>query len=162
MRYGYGKTCLSDRVADRARTDLQKGWWRTLLLCMTMSDSGTSTLSVWSRRILIFGAAVSWLLVMSLPVLALFLAVRGELRWRRGDHALDRVWLVMHHSERGLGWAATRVKSQRNDIVCLTTRVRFWLWQGSVPDLGTSYCECYRNTADPGSDLEYLHECQSS
>ena len=126
---------------------------------MKSSDIGPSSSSVWHRRILIVGASCLWFVVISLPAIALYLAMRGELVWRRGDHVLDRVWLVKERSERGIGWASTRLERQGHETVCLATRVSFWLWEGSSSELGTTYCECYRRQSGQSMELDYLSSC---
>ena len=124
---------------------------------MKVSKSMRSWSSLWSRRFVIFVAVVIWLLVMLLPALALFLAVREELIWHRGEYTLDRIWLVKERSERGLGWASTRVDNLSRETVCLKTEVRFWLWKGNSYALDTSYCECYRQ--QPDHVMEYFEAC---
>lgn len=111
----------------------------------------------WRRRIIIFAVVVILMVVMSLPALALLLAVREEMSWRSGNHGIDRVWLVMERNERGVGWSSSRVEGEEHETVCIMTRVRFWLWRGSTPDLGTTYCECYRKNRN--LSLEYLRAC---
>lgn len=94
---------------------------------------------------------------MALPVLALLLAMRGDLSWHRGEYVHDRIWLVTESNERGLGWASTRLNSKAHETVCLSTTVRFWLWKGNSPAFGTHYCECYRK--QPDRVMEYLDAC---
>jgi hypothetical protein len=91
-----------------------------------------------------------WLCVMTLPLAAVILAMRGELTWRRGPFTEDRLWLV--HSapalgqgdEQGLGYSAARVIANpraASGAVCVRTRVYFWLWRGKSETL--EFCDCY-------------------
>lgn len=91
-----------------------------------------------------------WLCVMTVPFLALLLAMRGELTWRRGDFVEDRLWLVNAEtgvgkgSANGIGYSATRlISGQTGDIspVCVRTNVYFLLWKGQSERV--TFCECY-------------------
>jgi hypothetical protein len=109
------------------------------------------------------GCGLIWLLVMLLPLLALMIAVRGELSWRRGDFTEDRVWLVRDPGERpggsaaGLAYSATRLERAGGapGQVCARTRVYFLLWRGSSESL--SYCECY--AVGPGGQFDSAGAC---
>ena len=90
-----------------------------------------------------------------MPVLALLLAVRGELSWNLGDYRQHRVWVVMEEDERGLGWEVRRRVSRSNQDTCLQTTVGFWLWQGQPNS--SIFCECYRSHSS--GDMDYLGSC---
>ena len=88
--------------------------------------------------------AAAWLAVTAVSCLALTLAMRGELAWRRGEFVEDRLWLVNEAEARGLGYSAARVISDQSATdgpVCVRTRVRFWLWTGTGEPV--EFCECY-------------------
>ena len=111
----------------------------------------------WLRGLLWALAAAAWIAVLSLPVLGLLLAVRGELSWQPGENRAYRLWLVMEKEERGLGWEVRRAVSRSMESVCLQTTVGFWLWRGQGQQTGSSFCECYRQRH--GAEMEYLGAC---
>lgn len=70
-----------------------------------------------------------WLVVMMLPLLAFFLAVNGELAWRRGPSNLevDRLFLINEPGVSGLGYEAARLVGI--EAPCLQTSVSYFLWR---------------------------------
>lgn len=104
----------------------------------------------WLRRLGCGLAAVGWLAAMSLPCLIIGLAMAGELGWRRGPYNSDRLWLIQQVDERGLGYSAERILSDRRaegGPVCVRTRVRFFMWRGQGDP--ADYCECYAPDGAP-------------
>jgi hypothetical protein len=95
-------------------------------------------------------AVLVWLCVMTIPFLALWLAVKGELTWRRGEFVEDRLWLVNaesgigHGGASGIGYSSTRALSGQtaaDSPVCVRTRVYFLLWKGKSENV--TFCDCY-------------------
>jgi hypothetical protein len=116
-----------------------------------------------TRRGCLFGV-VAWLLVMTLPLLAVLLAMRGEIGWRRGPFVEDRLWLVNLDAgpggERasGLAYSAARLSphpAAGPDAICVRTRVYFFLWRGTGEP--ADYCECFR--PEPGGTSQSLGNC---
>ena len=111
-----------------------------------------------TRRGCVLGLLV-WALVMALPICILALAVRGELGWRRGPFASDRVWIVRAdpragQPESGLAYESVRVSSGQVNAqgpVCARTRVVFRFWDGETETV--DYCECYQPAPDGGYSL---------
>jgi hypothetical protein len=102
-----------------------------------------------------------WLCVMTVPFLALLLAMRGELTWRRGEFVEDRLWLVNAEtgigrgSASGIGYSASRVISDdraADGPVCARTSVYFFLWQGKSESV--SFCECYQPVEGGGYEAQ--------
>lgn len=95
----------------------------------------------------------AWLLLLALPLLALWLAVRREVAWTRGPAGLeqDRVFYLAEPAAGGLGYLAARVV--RDDPaaggpLCVRTRVTYWLWRSAeAGDPNTEYCQCYTRAA---------------
>jgi hypothetical protein len=88
-----------------------------------------------------------WLLVMLLPLAGLFLAVNGELAWRRGPENLevDRLFLINEPNANGLGYEAARLTGA--DGLCLQTSVSYFLWrnaEGGNPN--AMYSQRYQRT----------------
>jgi hypothetical protein len=110
--------------------------------------------------------ALVWLCVMTVPFLALLLAMRGELTWRRGGFVEDRLWLVNaetgvgNGSASGIGYSATRVVSDQiaaDGRLCVRTNVYFLLWKGKSE--GVTYCECYVKRPAEGGSYESDGNC---
>lgn len=107
-----------------------------------------------------------WLCVMTVPFLALLLAMRGELTWRRGDFVEDRLWLVNAESgvgkgsANGIGYSTTRtISGQTDDVspVCVRTNVYFLLWKGQSERV--TFCECYAKRPAEGGGYESHGSC---
>ena len=116
-----------------------------------------------TRRGCLLGV-LAWLLLMTLPLFALVLAMRGEVGWRRGAFVEDRVWLVHLDNEpggeraSGLAYSATRLAARPAagpHAICARTRVYFFLWRGASEP--ADYCECFRLA--PGGSYEALGSC---
>ena len=95
------------------------------------------------RRILITLALLLWIVILSVPLLALLLATRGHLQWQRGNFSGDRIWLLSNNKQAGVAWEARRLTAQAPDSACVTTRVRFLVWRGLADGLNVEYCDCY-------------------
>jgi len=94
------------------------------------------------RRLGCLLATLLWFLVLLLPCVGFYLAVRGEIVWERSRFSSDRLWLIREGELRGIAFSDTQplgpIAAQE---VCKRTYVTIWLWsQGSVERLG--YCEC--------------------
>ena len=96
-----------------------------------------------SRRGCLAGLLL-WACLMTVPLAAVILAVRGEVAWQRGEFVEDRVWIVKEAEAGGLGWSSARVTTDQRPLdgpVCVRTRVRFLLWKGTSESL--TFCECF-------------------
>jgi hypothetical protein len=100
-----------------------------------------------------------WLVVMALPVLALWLATQRELSWSRGPGGLvqDRVFLVDEPDAAGLGYLTARVA--RDDTatggpVCVRTQVAYLLWRNlAAEDPSAVFCQCYTQAGNGTLEL---------
>lgn len=92
-----------------------------------------------------------WLAVMAAPALIFYLAVQGELDWRRGPGNLeeDRLFVVNEPAAAGVGYLASRLADDAADgVVCVRTTVTYFLWrndEGGEPN--ARYCTCYTRNA---------------
>lgn len=117
-----------------------------------------------TRRGCVLGC-LAWLVIMTLPLLAILLAVRGELAWQRGDFVEDRLWLVRTddlpgEEAAGLAYSASRLvrdPSAPVGQVCVRTRVTFLLWRGASESF--DYCECYQARPAPAEGYDPLGAC---
>lgn len=96
----------------------------------------------WLRRLGCLLATLLWFLVLLLPCVGFYLAVRGEIVWERSRFSSDRLWLIREGEQRGIAFSDTQPMGPIDaEEVCKRTHVTIWLWsQGSVERLG--YCEC--------------------
>jgi hypothetical protein len=99
----------------------------------------------WLRRAGYSAGCLVWLLIMCLPLFAFVLAVNGEMSWRRGEFAEDRLWLIQEADQRGLGYSRARLVSNgepaAGGAICVRTSVIFLLWRGSAEPV--QFCECF-------------------
>ncbi len=103
-----------------------------------------------TRRSCVLGCLL-WLAVMAVPALIFYLAVQGEVAWRRGPGNLeeDRLFVINEPAASGVGYSTSRLAAAAaNGAVCVQTAVTYWLWrneEGGEPDV--SYCVCYSRNA---------------
>lgn len=87
-----------------------------------------------------------WLIVMSLPMLALFLYANNEIAWRRGPQGLevDKLFLINEPAYAGLGFETARVQGGDGSSLCVATSVTYVFWRNdSGLDQNTAFCQCY-------------------
>jgi len=109
--------------------------------------------SIW-RRLGCGLGIIGWLAFISLPMIFIVLAVRGQITIPRGgdipnpdSYPYLQVRLVTEMDFRGLNITSTMVERDGSDALCVQTNVRFILWQGEGEP--ATYCECYTRA---GSD----------
>ncbi len=93
-----------------------------------------------------------WLIVMSVPALALYLVANNEIAWRRGPLNLevDKLFLINEPAYSGLGFESARPSSTQADGACITTSVSYLLWRNAEgTDQNTSYCQCFDAQGGP-------------
>lgn len=85
-----------------------------------------------------------WFIVLLLPCVGFYLAVRGEIVWERSRFSSDRLWLIREPGQTGVALANMQPMGATDaEEVCTRTYVTIWLWsQGSFEQIG--YCDCYR------------------
>lgn len=109
-----------------------------------------------TRRGIAVGCLI-WLVVMSLPALALYLVANNEIAWRRGPNNLevDKVFLINEPGYSGLGLESARVSQTGPEGVCVTTSMSYWLWRNAEgSDQNTSYCQCYDSQGAPSGSCQ--------
>lgn len=77
-----------------------------------------------------------WLAVMSLPILAFALGMRGQVGIGQQHESHIRLFLVQDASAQGVGLEWARWASAE----CLQTQVRYLTWVGEGPSV--TYCQC--------------------
>ena len=93
----------------------------------------------WLRRLLYFFVVVVWLAVMSFPLVAAILAVRGEIQLGDDPRSHLRLFLVQERQAQGVGVEWTRPVSKRAS--CSQSSVSYLLWEGEAENV--VYCQCY-------------------
>ncbi len=99
----------------------------------------------WLRRSGCFLLILIWLVIMSLPLLAVVIARGGQVRLGAQESAHLRVFLVQEEENNGLGieWmrTSTPAQAQSGENRCWLTSVSYWLWEGQGENV--TYCQCF-------------------
>jgi hypothetical protein len=85
--------------------------------------------------------ALLWLALMALPILAVTVAVTGEVRIGAANGGNARLFLVNSEPTHGLGLAWSR--SVAGAGRCYRTNVVYLLWEGAEQGQNTSFCQCF-------------------
>jgi len=93
-----------------------------------------------SRRLAYLIVTVVLVIVMSLPILAIGLAARGELMVGSSQGSFIRLFMVNADQVEGIG--LQRVRKSSSVDGCLQGSVRYFLWEGQGQTLGADYCTC--------------------
>lgn len=107
------------------------------------------------RRLTYFGIVVIWLVLMSFPILAFTLAIRGEIRIGNNFPSGIRVFLIQEDDVQGIGFEWSRKVNIQTD--CSKTTVKYLLWEGAQGGLNADYCWCYDQT-DEGP--QFIGTCE--
>jgi hypothetical protein len=107
------------------------------------------------RRLGYIAAVLIWLMIMCLPILAFVLAIRGELKLGDQEKSHIRVFMVQGDEQDGLGIEWSRRPDNSPD--CLTSSVRYLLWDGDAEAFNVDYCQCFEKVE--GQEL-YDASCQ--
>lgn len=91
----------------------------------------------WLRRLTYFLVILVWLIIVSLPALAFFVAMNEQVQFGSDPQSHVRIFLLQDQDAQGVGleWA------RRTDGNCARTSLRYWLWEGNADPI--SYCQCY-------------------
>lgn len=95
------------------------------------------------RRILYGLAFLFWLIAITFPFFAIFLAARGQVEIGSPAERHLRVFLVQETEQQGVGveWARPYRGETPDDVSCLQTRVVYLMWEGEGDNV--AYCNCY-------------------
>ena len=99
---------------------------------------------------------ILWLLLMSLPVLAIVLAVRGEVKIGDDQESNIRLFMVTEDEAKGIGFQRVK-KANAEREGCYQTSIRYLLWEGQDSGLNVSYCTCRdpeTGYADPSGNCQ--------
>jgi len=101
------------------------------------------------RRVVFWGGIVVWVLVLSLPLLVVMLAMRGEITVGvPGDYPDSevRVWMIMERDQRGVGVSRPVVASRTDSALQVQMNVRYLLWEGESE--AARYCVTYTRAGE--------------
>jgi hypothetical protein len=87
-----------------------------------------------------------WFILLLLPCVGFYLAVRGEIVWERSRFSNDRLWLIREPGQTGIALSDTQPMGPTDaNEVCTRTYVTIWLWSAGSFDR-TGYCDCEKQT----------------
>lgn len=107
----------------------------------------------WTKRAGYLLILLLWLVFVSFPVVAFFLATQGQIQL--GDSASGlRLFLLQDTDNQGLGLQWTRPYENPSDnqtpSQCSRTSLRYFLWEGESQSQNSDYCQCFdRETRQP-------------
>lgn len=101
----------------------------------------------WSRRIGYLLFILLWLILVSLPVVAFFVATQGQIEIGDSRSGL-RLFLLQDTNNQGLGLQWTRNYNNpeaagQSPGQCSRTTLRYFLWEGEASGQNADYCQCY-------------------
>lgn len=98
----------------------------------------------WWKRAGYVVVILLWLLLVSFPVVAFFLATQGEIQIGDSSSGL-RLFLLQEDDNQGLGFQWTRLYDGSNleSAVCSQTSLRYFLWEGDAAGQSSDYCQCF-------------------
>ena len=103
------------------------------------------------RRLGYIALVLIWLVIMCLPILALAIAMKGEVSLGASERAHVRTFMVQDEGIEGIAFEWAR--KHGSDGHCLDTSVRYILWEGESADFNVDYCYCLQDI-----DGQYVFE----
>ena len=96
----------------------------------------------WLRRLAYLLFFLVWLVVMSFPMFAFFLATNGEIQLGNDPRRHVRFFLLQETDTQGIGveW----IRPLRENDTCSRGSIRYLLWEGKGQNI--DYCQCYDAT----------------
>ena len=93
-----------------------------------------------TRRFGYLMAGLIWLVLMCLPLVAVVVAIQGELKI--GDMERSHVRIFMVRSDESTGVGAEWSRGDVDERKCFDTSVRYLLWEGDSTGVNVDYCDC--------------------
>lgn len=112
-----------------------------------------------SRRLGRWVLVVVWFMILLVPGFFILMVINGEVSIALGDAPEQkvRVWLLSEIRERGFAISTGSVASRTESEVCVQTRLRYLLWQGTPEP--ADFCECFVR-ADPNAEWSFTTSWQ--
>ncbi|MCA9961181.1 MAG: hypothetical protein R3E31_24325 [Chloroflexota bacterium] len=99
-------------------------------------------MKIWLRRFLYLFILIIWLIAITFPFFAVFLASQGEIQLGSNSQRHVRVFLVQERSAQGVGIEWTR--PLRESPTCMQTQINYMMWEGVGENV--TYCQCTDST----------------
>jgi hypothetical protein len=93
----------------------------------------------WGRRLGCLLLFLLWLVVMSLPLLSVVLAARGQIQLGGEEGAQARIFLLQERNVEGVGVEWSR--PLRREPGCRRTAVLYLMWRGQGENIRFTSCE---------------------
>lgn len=93
----------------------------------------------WLRRFTYLLIIIVWLFFMSLPALAFFVSMNGQVQIGNDTRNHLRIFLLEDAEEEGVGIEWTR--PIRSNHSCSRTNITYLLWEGETEPI--RYCQCF-------------------
>ena len=97
----------------------------------------------WLRRIAYLLVVLLWLLLISFPIVAFFLATQGQIQIGEPNRNGLRLFMVQERSSQGIGLQWSRAMAGPDQAGCSQTSLRYYLWEGSDQGENVDYCQCF-------------------
>ena len=93
----------------------------------------------WGRRLGCLLLFLLWLAVMSLPLLSVLLAARGQIQLGSAERTQVRVFLLQERNVEGVGVEWSR--PLRREPGCQQTTITYFMWRGPGENVRFKSCE---------------------
>lgn len=93
---------------------------------------------LWLRRLGYVLIILVWLVVITFPFFAVFLASQGEVRLGEDPQRHVRIFLIQERDLQGVG--IERARPLRDTTSCFQTRLSYLMWEGEGENV--SFCQC--------------------
>ncbi|HSM55385.1 MAG TPA: hypothetical protein VK879_04450 [Candidatus Sulfomarinibacteraceae bacterium] len=104
----------------------------------------------WLLRVGYALAAIVWLLVMTLPVLAVVLSMQREIAIGDASRRQLRIFLIQERESEGISVQWTRAVSAGEH--CTQSNVYYLMWKGAGDN--ATFCQCYDATGAVTSSMQ--------
>ena len=99
----------------------------------------------WAKRAGYLLFILIWLIFLSFPIVAFFLATQGQIQLGDSTNGL-RLFLLQDTNNQGLGLQWTRPYDNPTESQtpgeCSRTSLRYFLWEGDSQNQSSDYCQC--------------------
>lgn len=107
-------------------------------------------MKTWLRRLIYLVIILVWLLILSFPTFAFFLAMRGQVQIGNEDGRYVRIFLLQEPDAEGIG--IERQRPLREPPGCRQTTVSYLMWVGEGERV--SFCQCFDPTTQAPLPVE--------
>lgn len=101
-------------------------------------------MKLWLRRLAYLFLFLFWLFVISLPLLAVLLAIQKDIRIGDDPQSHLRIFLVQQQNAEGIGLEWRRRAGDAEQ--CSQTTLAYLMWEGE--GVNSTYCQCFDENGD--------------